>query len=68
MSESTYIVQGMSCGHCVDAVTSEVSRLAAVTKVHVDLASGRVRVVSDEPLNDDAVRAAVAEAGYEIVS
>ena len=68
MSERVYTDQGMTCEHCVDAVTSKVSSLASVIQVDVDLAGGRVRVVSDEPLDDDAVRTAVAEAGYEVVS
>ncbi len=68
MSENVYTVQGMTCEHCVDAVTSELSSLASVTHADVDLASGRVRVVSDEPLNDDAVRTAVWAGGYEVVS
>ncbi len=68
MSESTYTVTGMSCDHCVRAVTTEVSGLPGVTKVDVDLATGRVLVASDQPLDDGAVRAAVEEAGYEVVS
>jgi copper chaperone len=69
MSEtSTYTVTGMSCSHCVQAVTSEVSDLPGVTGVDVDLESGLVRVVSDAPIDDGAVRAAVAEAGYEVDS
>jgi copper chaperone CopZ len=68
LSQSVYTVPGMTCQHCVDAVTSKVSSLATVTQVDVDLASGRVRVISDEPLDDVAVRTAVAEAGYEVVS
>jgi copper chaperone len=68
MSERTYTVTGMSCGHCVHAVTTEVSSLPGVTNVDVDLPSGRVVVVSDQPLGDDAVRAAVEEAGYQVAS
>jgi copper chaperone len=64
LSENVYTLQGMTCEHCVDAVTSELSSLATVTHADVDLASGCVRVVSDQPLDDDAVRAA----GYEVVS
>ena len=68
MSQSVYTVQGMTCEHCVDALPSELSSFASVTHVDVDLASGRVRVVSDEPLDDDAVPTAVWTAGYEVVS
>ena len=63
---STYTVSGMTCGHCVAAVTDEVSKLDGVHKVDVDLATGRVTVGSDQPLDDSAVAAAVVEAGYEI--
>lgn len=66
MAESTYTVKGMSCGHCVGAVTTELTSLPGVTGVDVDLASGQVRVASDAPLDDDAVRGAVEEAGYEV--
>ena len=66
MSTATYTVTGMTCGHCVSAVTEEVSGLPGVTDVRVDLASGGLTVTSDAPLDDDAVRAAVEEAGYEV--
>jgi copper chaperone CopZ len=57
----------MTCQHCVSAVTEEVSGLPGVTGVQVDLPSGGLTVTSDAPLDDDAVRAAVEEAGYEVV-
>ena len=63
---STYTVTGMTCAHCVQAVTGELSGLAGVDAVQVDLASGAVTVTSAEPLADEAVRAAVDEAGYEL--
>ena len=66
MSTATYTVTGMTCSHCVNAVTEEVSGLPGVTDVRVDLPSGGVTVTSDAPLDDDAVRAAVEEAGYEV--
>ena len=66
MSTSTYTVVGMTCGHCVDAVSGEVSALPGVTDVEVDLATGRLTVTSDAPMDDDALRAAVDEAGYEL--
>ena len=59
-------VTGMTCGHCVASVTEEVSEIAGVENVDVDLASGAVTVTSTEPLEDDAVRAAVEEAGYAL--
>jgi copper chaperone len=67
MAKQTYQVTGMTCGHCVSAVKQEVGRLAGVTGVDVDLASGLVTVTSGSELTEDDVRAAVDEAGYEIV-
>jgi copper chaperone len=61
----TYTVLGMACEHCVASVREEVGELPAVTDVDVELASGRLTVTA-EALDDDAVRAAVAEAGYEL--
>ena len=65
-STNTWTVTGMTCGHCVASVTEEVSEIAGVENVDVDLASGAVTVTSTEPLEDDAVRAAVEEAGYAL--
>ncbi|MEU5527601.1 cation transporter [Micromonospora chersina] len=67
MVTTTYQVQGMTCGHCVNSVSTEVSTLPGVTDVQVDLASGRVTVTSESPLDTDTVRAAVDEAGYDLV-
>lgn len=64
---STFQVQGMSCGHCVNSVQSEVSAIEGVTAVDVDLTNGQVTVTSDTPIDSDAVSAAVEEAGYEVV-
>jgi len=66
MSSATYTVVGMTCGHCVNAVTDEVSALPGVTAVDVDLASGGLTVTSDAPVDESALRAAVEEAGYEV--
>ncbi|WP_404386600.1 heavy-metal-associated domain-containing protein [Knoellia locipacati] len=66
MSTQTFTVTGMTCGHCVASVTEEVSELSGVENVDVDLATGAVTVTSTEPLEDDAVRAAVEEAGYQL--
>lgn len=64
---STFQVEGMTCGHCVSSVQSEVSTIEGVTAVDVDLATGQVTVTSDTPIDDNAVAAAVEEAGYEVV-
>jgi copper chaperone len=66
MTSTQYTVKGMTCEHCVSAVSEEVGRLDGVTRVQVDLASGVVTVASATPLDVTAVRAAVDEAGYEL--
>jgi copper chaperone len=68
MTTATYHVSGMTCGHCVQAVSSEIGRLAGVRDVRVDLASGAVTVDSERPLADADVAAAVDEAGYQVVT
>ncbi|MEW6473882.1 MAG: heavy-metal-associated domain-containing protein [Actinomycetota bacterium] len=67
MTTTTYRVTGMTCDHCVRAVTEEVSKLTGVSNVAVDLPSGAVTVSSDSPLDEAAVKAAINEAGYELV-
>ena len=66
MSERTYTVTGMTCDHCVRAVTEELERLPGVVGVAVELATGRVTVESEAALDDAVVAAAVDEAGYEL--
>ena len=61
-----HTVQGMTCAHCVFSVREEVLEVAGVDAVDVDLASGRL-TVSGEDVSDEAIKAAVAEAGYEVV-
>ena len=68
MTESTYTVRGMTCDHCVSAVASEVRSLTGVTRVVADLTTAQVRVVSDRVVDDEALRAAVERAGYEVVT
>jgi len=67
MAEKTYTVNGMTCGHCVSSVSSEVGGVDGVESVAVDLTSGRVTVVG-AGYSDEQIRAAVDEAGYELVS
>jgi copper chaperone CopZ len=65
MSTSTaYVVEGMTCSHCVRAVRDEVALLPGVLGVDVDLASGTLTIDSSGPVAPDAVRDAVEEAGY----
>jgi copper chaperone CopZ len=65
--DSTYVVSGMTCGHCVNSVRGEIGRIPGVSSVQVDLASGAVTVTSAEPLHLGAIRSAVDEAGYALV-
>ena len=65
-STTTFIVHGMTCSHCVAAVTAEVSKLANVNDVDVDLASGAVTVHSEGSVDPAAFAAAIDEAGYEV--
>ncbi|ABP52931.1 heavy-metal-associated domain-containing protein [Salinispora tropica] len=67
MVTTTYQVRGMTCGHCVNAVSAEVGGLTGVEKVQVDLEAGRLTVTSQHPMEIEAVRAAVDEAGYDLV-
>ena len=66
MSTATYTVTGMTCSHCVNAVTEEVAAVPGVTHVDVDLDSGALTVASDAPVDDAAIAAAVDEAGYAL--
>ena len=66
MTTATYAVAGMTCQHCVNSVTEEVTQVAGVTDVDVDLATGEVTITSDASVDDRAVRAAIQEAGYQI--
>ncbi|WP_431044378.1 heavy-metal-associated domain-containing protein [Streptomyces sp. P1-3] len=64
---TVYQVTGMTCGHCEGAVSEEISAIAGVGSVKAVAATGQVTVTSAAPLDDEAVRAAVDEAGYELV-
>lgn len=67
MSTAVFSVSGMSCGHCEKSVSQELGALPGVTGVSADAKAGTVTVSSETPLDDDAVRAAVDEAGYQLV-
>ena len=70
MSTTTYAVSGVTCSHCVSAVTDEVGKLGGVTGVSIDLVpngQSQVTVTSQAPLFETEVRDAVDEAGYELV-
>ncbi|MDI6627200.1 MAG: heavy-metal-associated domain-containing protein [Rhodococcus sp. (in: high G+C Gram-positive bacteria)] len=66
--QTTYSVEGMTCGHCAASVKEEVSEISGVTGVDVDVDSGAVVVSSVSALDDATVDAAVVEAGYRLVS
>ena len=70
MATTTYIVRGMTCGHCVMAVTEELKSIQGVSDVTVDLVEGgdsTVSVTSTDPLDIERVKVAVDEAGYELI-
>lgn len=67
-TSTTFTVAGMTCGHCVDAVSTELAKLDGVTNVDVDLANGAATVTSQAPLERGDVAAAVEEAGYELAA
>ena len=62
-----YTVAGMTCAHCVAAVAEELEQVPGVEAVSVELAGGRL-AVAGAALDDASIRAAVEEAGYEVVS
>ncbi len=64
-TDRTYTVTGMTCAHCVLSVREEVEEVAGVTGVDVDLTSGRL-TVAGSGFSDDAVKAAVEDAGYAV--
>ena len=72
MTATTFAVTGMTCEHCVHAVTEELTRLGGVIKVNVELVPGGaslVTVTSDAPLREETVTAALDEAGeYALTS
>ncbi|HYP72892.1 MAG TPA: heavy-metal-associated domain-containing protein [Microbacterium sp.] len=68
MSEQTFAVQGMTCGHCAAAVTREVRRIDGVDDVQVDVATGTLTVRAAEAVADEHIATAVDEAGYTLVA
>lgn len=63
----SYDIVGMTCDHCVRAITEEVSSLAGVSEVHVDLAAAKVYITTHEPVTTKQLREAVEEAGYQLL-
>jgi len=62
-----YDVVGMTCDHCGRAVTAEVEALEGVTEVEVDVPTGKVQVTTERAVSIAVLRAAVEEAGYQLV-
>ncbi len=67
IGSTTFTVTGMTCDHCRRAVTREISAVAGIESVAVDLASGTVTVGTDRPVDRADIAAAVDEAGYVLV-
>jgi copper chaperone CopZ len=65
-TEKTYVIEGMTCGHCEVSVREEVEELAGVQSAQADRTTGRLTVRGD--VEDAAVRAAVQAAGYEVAA
>ena len=63
---ASFQVSGMTCSHCVHAVTAELTEIKAVTDVNIDLGSGTATVFSDQPVDPARVAAAIDEAGYRV--
>ncbi|MGA0153216.1 MAG: heavy-metal-associated domain-containing protein [Ilumatobacteraceae bacterium] len=68
MSRTTFSVPGMTCGHCEQAVSTELSKIIGVTSVTVDLESKQVVLSSESPVDWKAIVDAVDEAGFEAVN
>lgn len=68
MSTTTFSVPGMTCGHCKQAVTTELTKITGVTSVDVDLDTKQVVVASESPVEWKAIVDAVDEAGFEAVN
>jgi len=67
MSELTFNVPAMSCGHCEASIKGEVGKVAGVHDIAVDLTDKIVTVTGDQ-LDHDAIVAAIDEAGFEVVA
>lgn len=64
MATTEFNVTGMTCGHCEMSVREEVEEIPGASVSQVSHETGRLVVESDQPVDDDAVKAAVEEAGY----
>lgn len=67
MTQTTYAVTGMTCGHCAGSVREELGELPGVHRIDVDLGSGNVQVTSESALDSGQVEQAIRTAGYQLV-
>ena len=67
MTQTTYAVTGMTCGHCAGSVREELGELPGVRRIDVDLGSGNVQVTSESALDVGQVEQAIRTAGYQLV-
>ena len=68
MTTTTFLIPGMTCGHCKGAVTDELSKISGVTNVDVDLDSKKVTIESEAEVEWQVIVVAVDEAGFEAVA
>ena len=62
------IVEGMSCGHCVNHVKNALEEVKGVTNVNVDLQSKIAEIEANDNVKDGDIKFAIEDAGYEVVS
>lgn len=62
----TIFVNGMTCDHCKNAVTEELSKISDVKKVQVDLVTGQVVINTEAEIGRERLEEAIKEAGYEL--
>ena len=68
MISETFTVAGMTCQHCVAAVTDEVAALPGVREVAIDLPTGALTLTTERPVDPTALWSAVDEAGYQLMA
>jgi copper chaperone len=68
MTTQVFKVTGMTCGHCVNSVTEEVSEVPGVSNVQVNLEKAELKFDSETEIPFSIIEAAVKEAGYEVVA
>jgi len=69
MAHQNILVEGMTCGHCVETVTQAVQSLKGISQVNIDLEKKQVSVDFDETLTDlDAISSKITGVGFEVVS